>query len=99
MRHRAALRLDARDAASHVVTLPFSDPRRIEQTVGFEVESQIPFDLSEVVWDWQPLGVRDGKTELYVSVVRKDEMAGLLGALGGAGVVPTMRRKWRVSCA
>src|SRR5690242_2709123 len=74
--------------ASHVITLPFVDPRRIDQTVGFEVESQIPFDLTEVVWDWQPLGTRDGKTELLVSVVRKEEMASLLAALAGAGVDP-----------
>src|SRR5919206_918524 len=40
-------------SVSHVLSLPFSDPRRIEQTVGFEVESQIPFDLADVVWDWQ----------------------------------------------
>ncbi|MFL5300046.1 MAG: pilus assembly protein PilM, partial [Anaeromyxobacteraceae bacterium] len=74
--------------ASQVITLPFVDPRRIDQTVGFEVESQIPFDLAEVVWDWQPLGTREGKTELLVSVVRKEEMGGLLAALAGAGVDP-----------
>src|SRR5918912_2644153 len=57
-------------SVSHVLSLPFSDPRRIEQTVGFEVESQIPFDLSEVVWDWQPLSVGEGKSELFVAVAR-----------------------------
>src|SRR6266508_5351568 len=56
--------------STSVVTLPFTDPRRIEQTIGFEVEGQIPFDLADVSWDWQPLGVRDGKTELLVAVVR-----------------------------
>jgi general secretion pathway protein L len=75
-------------SASHVLTLPFTDPRRIEQTVGFEVESQIPFDLSEVVWDWQQLGVREGKSELFVAVVRKQEMASLLAGLAGAGIDP-----------
>ncbi len=75
-------------AASHLVTLPFSDPRRIEQTVQFEVEAQIPFDLAEVSWDWQPLGVRDGRSDLYVGVVRKDDLAGLLAAMAGAGIDP-----------
>jgi general secretion pathway protein L len=74
--------------ASHVITLPFVDPRRIDQTVGFEVESQTPFDLSEVVWDWQLLGTREGKSDLLVSVVRKEEMSGLLVALAGAGIDP-----------
>src|SRR5215208_2598010 len=71
-----------------LVTLPFTDPRRIEQTIGFEVEGQIPFDLADVSWDWQQLAVRDGKTELLVAVVRKEELAQLLGALGDAGIDP-----------
>jgi general secretion pathway protein L len=74
--------------STSVVTLPFTDPRRIEQTVGFEVEGQIPFDLADVAWDWQPLGTRDGKTELLVAVVRKDELAALLAALGEVDVDP-----------
>jgi general secretion pathway protein L len=74
--------------SSNVVTLPFSDPRRIEQTIGFEIEGQIPFDLADVAWDWQPLGVRDGQTDLLVAVVRKEELGALLAALAEAGVDP-----------
>jgi general secretion pathway protein L len=75
-------------SASHVLTLPFSDPKRIEQTIGFEVEGQIPFDLSEVAWDWQLLRTSEGKSELLVAVVRKDDLAGLLAALAGVAVDP-----------
>jgi general secretion pathway protein L len=74
--------------SSHVVTLPFTDPRRIEQTIGFEVEGQIPFSLDEVAWDWQPLGTRGAETDLYVGVVRKEELAALVAALAEAGVDP-----------
>jgi general secretion pathway protein L len=66
----AVVALPGAGASSLTVTLPFADPRRIEQTIGFEVEGQIPFDLADVAWDWQPLSVRDGKTDLLVSVVR-----------------------------
>src|SRR3990172_1119208 len=75
-------------SASHLVALPFSDPRRIEQTIGFEVEGQIPFDLAEVAWDWQLLRSGAEKTELLVAVVRKEELAGLLAGLAGLGVDP-----------
>ena len=75
-------------SASHLVALPFSDPRRIEQTIGFEVEGQIPFDLAEVAWDWQLLRSGDEKSELLVAVVRKEELAGLLAGLAGLGVDP-----------
>ncbi|MFT3914348.1 MAG: pilus assembly protein PilM [Anaeromyxobacteraceae bacterium] len=74
--------------SSHQVTLPFTDSRRIAEAIGFEVEGLIPFDLADVAWDWQPLGTRDGKTELLVSVVKKGELAGLLAALQAAGVDP-----------
>jgi general secretion pathway protein L len=75
-------------AASHLVALPFSDLRRIGETVQFEVEGQIPFDLAEVAWDWQVLETRDGRTDLYVGVVRRDEMKTLLDLLAGAGIDP-----------
>jgi general secretion pathway protein L len=75
-------------AASHTITLPFADPKRIEQTVQFEVEGQLPFDLADVAWDWQALTFREGKTDLYVGVVKKDELAGLLGALDAVELEP-----------
>jgi general secretion pathway protein L len=75
-------------SATHVVSLPFTDPRRIEQTIGFEVEAQIPFDLAEVAWDWQPLSSPPDRADLLVGVVRKEELAGLLAGLAGAGIDP-----------
>lgn len=75
-------------SATHVVTLPFTDQKRIEQTIGFEVESQIPFDLSDAAWDWQSMQIRDGKSDLLVSVVKREELATLLAGLGEAGVDP-----------
>jgi general secretion pathway protein L len=74
--------------ASHVITLPFTDLRRIEQTIAFEVEGQIPFELSDVAWDWQILGARDGKADLLAAVVRKEEVEALLAALAPVGVDP-----------
>ncbi|HEX8908251.1 MAG TPA: fimbrial protein, partial [Anaeromyxobacteraceae bacterium] len=75
-------------SASHVVTLPFTDPRRIEQTVGFELEGQIPFDLAEVAFDWQPLQLGEARAELLVAVVRKEDLSALLAGLAPLGVDP-----------
>ncbi len=74
--------------ALHAVSLPFTDPRRIEQTVGFEVEGQLPFDLDEASWDWQLASVRGGKAELLVAVARKEVVSQLLAALATAGLDP-----------
>jgi general secretion pathway protein L len=74
--------------ASYVITLPFTDPRRIAQTLAFEVEAQIPWELDDAAWDWEPLGVRGTSTDLWVGVGPKAELAELLAVLAGAGIDP-----------
>jgi general secretion pathway protein L len=75
-------------AATHLITLPFSDPKRIEQVLPAEVEGTIPFDLDEVVWDAAVLGQSGGKTEVLVGVVRKSVLRDHLAALAAAGIEP-----------
>lgn len=79
--------------ATHVITLPFSDPKRVEQALPFEVESQLPFDLDEVVYDYQPtsaIASKDAnrKADLIVGVLRKDDLRSLLGTLEEANLDP-----------
>jgi general secretion pathway protein L len=74
--------------ATHVVSLPFSDPKRLEQTLPFEIESQLPFDLSEALFDYQVGVGRDKKTDILVGVVRTQELRALLEQLQGMGVDP-----------
>lgn len=74
--------------ATHQLQLPFSDPKRIEAALGFEVESQLPFDLSEAVFDYQVASQRDKRSDLLVGVVRKDELRQLLALLSELGVDP-----------
>jgi general secretion pathway protein L len=73
---------------THVITLPFVDPKRIEAALPFEVESQLPFDLSEVVFDYQLAAAAEKKSELLVGVVRKDELQALLAAFAEIKLEP-----------
>src|SRR5450755_4194330 len=50
-------------AATHMVSLPFVDARKVEQTLSFEVEGQIPFDLKDVIYDYQVLDQGRGRSE------------------------------------
>lgn len=91
----AALKADAvitslpgSEVVAHVITLPFTDTRRIEQTLPFELEDQIPFDLSEVVFDYQILGQHDGQSDVLVAVAKRSVVEGLLEVLAGAGLDP-----------
>ncbi len=74
--------------ATHAFSLPFTDPKRIVATLPFEVEGQLPFDLSEVVFDHQPTQTRAQGTDLLVGLVRKDELRTLLATLSSHGLDP-----------
>lgn len=83
-----AVALPGGSVATHFVTLPFTDHKRIEQVLPAEVEGAIPFDLSEVVWDYTVLGQANGKTEVLVGIVKKSVLREHLDALAAAGVDP-----------
>src|SRR5260370_40165755 len=74
--------------ATHLVTLPFTDPKRIEQVLPAEVEGAIPFDLADVVWDHAILGQAAGKTDVLVGIVKKSVLREHLDALAAAGIEP-----------
>ncbi|HYS09525.1 MAG TPA: pilus assembly protein PilM [Myxococcales bacterium] len=84
----AAVALPGSMAATHLLTLPFTDTKRIEQVLPAEVEGVIPFDLSEVVWDWTVLGQSNGKSDVLVGVVRKTALREHLDLLAAAGIDP-----------
>jgi len=75
-------------AATHMVSLPFTEARKVEQTLSFEVEGQIPFDLKDVIYDYQVLDQGKGRSELLVGVARREFVHGLLDALGALGLEP-----------
>ena len=80
-----AVALPGSAASTHLVSLPFTDPRRIEQVLPAEVEGAIPFDLDEVVWDHAVLGQNGGKTDVLVAIVRKEALREHLAALAALG--------------
>src|SRR5215813_4379411 len=73
---------------THILTLPFIEAKKIEAALPFEVESQLPFDLSEAVFDYQVTARRDKQSDLIVGVARKDELRALLEVLKELNVDP-----------
>lgn len=74
--------------ATHSVRLPFSDSKRIDATLPFEVEGQLPFDLSEASFDYQVASADEKSSQLLVGVVRKPELEALLAPLQEAKLEP-----------
>ncbi len=86
-RHRpegVVVALPGTAAATHIVTLPAVDRGKLEQTLAFEVEGLIPFDLADVVYDHQFLGQADGKQHLLVGLAKRSVLKDLLAALAAA---------------
>ncbi|HEY1416525.1 MAG TPA: pilus assembly protein PilM, partial [Myxococcaceae bacterium] len=74
--------------ATHAFTLPFTDAKRIAATLPFEVEGELPFDLSQAVFDHQVTRRRANATDLIVGLVRREELSELLKSLAARGLDP-----------
>jgi general secretion pathway protein L len=72
-----------------VLDLPFSDPRKIDQVVGYELEGQIVHALADVVFDHSVLATpgMEGTSVLAVAA-RLDDVGGLLAELGTQSADP-----------
>jgi len=74
--------------SSTFLELPFGETKKIEATLGFEVENILPLDLEEVVYDYQVLARTKGKSELLVGITRGEDLEALLSALAEASLDP-----------
>jgi general secretion pathway protein L len=75
--------------AVRVLDLPFTDPRKIEQVVGYELEGQIVHALQDVVFDHTVLRASGaGTSSVLTAAVRTDELGDWLAALASRGLDP-----------
>lgn len=80
--------LPGTSVATHPVNMPFADPKKIEAALAFEVESQLPYDLTDAVFDYQIASQDEKGARLTVGVVKKDEMGPVLDLLKSVKLEP-----------
>ena len=68
--------------------LPFRDRKRLEQTVPFELETQVPFGLDEVVIAYQVLQRDKAGTTVLAALVQRHDLEEHLAMLKAAGLDP-----------
>jgi general secretion pathway protein L len=86
---QVAVALPGLGAAVQVLTLPFNNEKQVEQTLPFEVEGQMLFDLDTIAYDYQTLaGGSTTRTDLLVGAVRREELTALIDQLKPFGVEP-----------
>jgi len=63
---------------SKFVKLPPVDAAKVEQIIQYEAQQNVPFPLSEVVWDYQILGsAASGELEVLLVAIKSDIVEGL----------------------
>jgi Tfp pilus assembly PilM family ATPase len=71
-----------------VLELPFSDQRKIDQVVGYELESQIVHAIEDVVFDHLVVAQRPEGSTVRAVAARRDDLATLIGAAEAQGIHP-----------
>ncbi len=68
--------------------LPFRDRKRLDQTVPFEIETQVPFDLDDVVIAYQVLSRDKAGSNVLAALVQRKDLEEHLATLSAAGLDP-----------
>ncbi|GIW43001.1 MAG: hypothetical protein KatS3mg077_0283 [Candidatus Binatia bacterium] len=68
--------------------LPFKDRKRLDQTVPYELETQVPFDLDEVVISYEVLSRDKSGSQILAALVPRAQLEQHLNALQAAGLDP-----------
>jgi len=71
-----------------VLELPFSDSRKIDQVVGYELEGQIVHAIEDVVFDHLVVGQRPEGATVLAAAARRDDLTALLAAAEERAIHP-----------
>src|SRR5258707_3277338 len=72
---------------SKFVKLPPVDAGKVTQIIQYEAQQNVPFPLSEVVWDYQILGsTPGGELEVLLVAIKADIVEGLFRVTEAAGL-------------
>ena len=71
-----------------VLDLPFSDPRKVDQVVGYELEGQIVHPLDDVVFDHTVVKIGEQGSTVLACAAKRDEIAQYLATLEAHGTEP-----------
>lgn len=89
---RVAMSVPGQAGLARFIKLPPVESKKIPDIVKYEARQQIPFQLEDVVWDYQPLagGSQDEgyalETEIGLFAMKRDQVARAIEPLINAGI-------------
>jgi type IV pilus assembly protein PilM len=90
---RALISMSGQSAFTRFVKLPpfAEDEKRIRQIVEFEAKQNVPFNMDEVIWDYQLIASPDDEEMDVMFVVIKNEIVEqMTGAVQAVGLEPLL---------
>lgn len=80
--------LPGQQLAFRLMTLPFGDFKKIDNTIEFEMENYVPLALDELLIDYQILHAAKTSSNILISYSKKSDMVKLMTAFSNAEVDP-----------
>lgn len=80
--------ISGRNAVVRIIRVPFTKVRRIESVIKFELEPHVPLPIDDLVVDFEPIRMIDGKTEVLAVGIKKTLLKEHLDTLAQAGIDP-----------
>lgn len=74
--------------SSRMLTLPFTESRKVDASIYFEVEDLVPFVLDDMVIAHQILATQDGQSQVLVVMIHKKLMKQFLDQLARVNIDP-----------
>ena len=68
------------DATLRLITLPFSDPKKIEQVLGYELESQILGEITDLVFDSVISSTHGESTNVIAVAMEREKVKAVIEA-------------------
>lgn len=82
------LSLPGRMVSARVLELPFTQAKKIDQTLEYELETLVPFDIEDILFDYQILSVGESTSNVLVTYVREEDFKRILHQVQSNGVDP-----------
>lgn len=72
-----------------LLELPFDQPKKIKAVLPFQLDEAVPFDVEDLVYDYQIVGRKpEGGCAVLVAYVKRETMGAFLAALAAEGIDP-----------
>jgi len=74
--------------SSRHLHFPFDDVKNLSQTIPFEVEDQIPFEIDEIILDWAQVRSKNGESDILAVFTPREDVGQRIEEFSDSGLLP-----------